>query len=186
MVVIWLRNFAVASGRQVSPAPRGVEWTAGAPCPRQSAITRSAAASRRLHSRFKTGQSGNPRGPRPKSLPALLVDALNEKVVATIDGERREITKREAVVTQLVNESAGANLRATKMLIDMLRDIGKKAGPAPAEKNPFSPTDKEVVEQLIARLRRNMCGGCPWATQRSGLDSRPDASTGQTVDVIDL
>ena len=65
-----------------------------------------------VHSRFKKGQSGNPRGPRPKNLPALLADALNEKVVATIDGERREITKREAVVTQLVNKSAAADLRA--------------------------------------------------------------------------
>jgi len=50
-----------------------------------------------VHSCFKKGQSGNPRGPRPKSLPGLLVDALNETVVATIDGQRREITKREAV-----------------------------------------------------------------------------------------
>ena len=116
-------------------------------------------------------------------MPALLADALNEKVVATIDGERCEITKREAVVKQLVNESAGANLRATKMLIDMLRDIEKKADPAPAEKNPFSPTDKEVVQQLIARLRRNMCNGCPFAAQRGGPDSRPDANTAQTVDV---
>ena len=69
------------------------------------------------------------------------------------------------------------------MLIDMLRDIEKKADPAPAEKNPFSPTDKEVVQQLIARLRRNMCNGCPFAAQRGGPDSRPDANTAQTVDV---
>jgi len=47
-----------------------------------------------MHSRFKKGQSGNPRGPRPKHLPALLVEALDEPVVVTIDGERREITKR--------------------------------------------------------------------------------------------
>ena len=67
-----------------------------------------------VRSRFKKGQSCNPRGPRPKSLPALLVDALDEEVVATIDGERREITKREAVVTQLVSKSTGADLRATK------------------------------------------------------------------------
>ena len=29
----------------------------------------------------------------------------------------------------------------------------KRAEPAAAEKNPFSPTDKEVVQQLVARLR---------------------------------
>ena len=57
-----------------------------------------------VHTRFKKGQSGNPRGPRPKNLPALLVEGLNEKVVVTIDGERREITKREAVAKQLVNK----------------------------------------------------------------------------------
>ena len=54
------------------------------------------------HTRFKKGQSGNPRGPGPKNLPALLVEALDEPVTATIDGDRRETTKREAVVTQLV------------------------------------------------------------------------------------
>jgi hypothetical protein len=59
------------------------------------------------------------------------------------------------------------------MLIDMLRDVEKKAEPAP-EKNPFAPTDKEVVQQLIARLRRNMCVGCPWAARRGGLDGSAD------------
>ena len=28
-----------------------------------------------VHTRFKKGQSGNPRGPRPKNLPALLIGA---------------------------------------------------------------------------------------------------------------
>ena len=34
-----------------------------------------------VHTRFKKGQSGNPRGPCPKNLPALLVAALDEPVV---------------------------------------------------------------------------------------------------------
>ena len=109
-----------------------------------------------VHSRFKKGQSGNPRGPRPKNLPALLVDALNEKVVVTIDGERREITKREAVATQLVNKSTGADLRATKMLIDTLKDAETKADAAPApEPAPFSAADEEVMATFIARLRQS-------------------------------
>ena len=103
-------------------------------------------------------------------------------MVATIDGERREITKREAVVTQLVNKSASAELRATKMLIDMLRDIEKRAEPAATAKSPFGPTDKEVVQQLIARLRRNMCNGCPWAARRGDLDTRPDGRDAETTE----
>jgi hypothetical protein len=54
------------------------------------------------------------------------------------------------------------------MLIDMLRDIEKKAEPPRRQNPPFSPTDKEVVQQLIARLRRNICNGCPRAAQRQG------------------
>jgi len=79
-----------------------------------------------LHTRFKNGQSSNPRGRKKKDLPGLLVAALNEPVFVTTNGRRRKITKRAAIVTQMVNEPAGANLRATKMLIDMMKDIEKK------------------------------------------------------------
>jgi hypothetical protein len=74
----------------------------------------------------------------------------------TIDGVRREITKREAVATQLVNKSTGADLRATKMLIDMLKDAEKKAGVAPPpEPAPFTAADEEVMATFIARLRQS-------------------------------
>jgi Family of unknown function (DUF5681) len=109
-----------------------------------------------VHSRFKKGQSGNPRGPRPKNLPALLVAALDEPMVVTIDGERRQITKREAVAKQLVNKSAGADLRATRMLIDTLKDVEKKAGVTqPPEPAPLTAADEEVMATFIARLRQS-------------------------------
>ena len=74
----------------------------------------------------------------------------------TIDGERREITKREAVATQLVNKSTGADLRATKMLIDTLKDAEKKAGVTqPPEPAPFTAADEEVMATFIARLRQS-------------------------------
>ncbi len=109
-----------------------------------------------VRSRFKKGQSGNPRGPRGKNLPALLVAALDEPVFVTANGRRRKITKREAVVAQLVNKSADADLRATKMLIDMLKDIEKKAGTAPPPEAPLTPADEEVIEEFVARLRRQI------------------------------
>jgi len=64
-----------------------------------------------LRTRFQKGQPGNPGGRRAKSLPALLADALNETVAVTIDGRRRNITKREAIATQMVDKSASADLR---------------------------------------------------------------------------
>ncbi len=60
----------------------------------------------------------------------MLADALNETVVVTIDGRGRKITKREAIVMQMVDKSASADLRATKMLIDMMKDVEEKAGAA--------------------------------------------------------
>jgi len=52
-------------------------------------------------------------------------------VTVTENGKRRQVTKREAVIAQLVNKSASAELRATKMLFDIMRDIEKKAELAP-------------------------------------------------------
>jgi hypothetical protein len=111
-----------------------------------------------LYTRFKKGQSGNPRGRSPKNLATLLADALSEKVYVTIDGRRRKITKREAIVTQMVNKSTSADLRATKMLFDMLKDVEQKAGVAspPPEPPRFTEADEEVVEQLVERIRQQV------------------------------
>jgi len=106
------------------------------------------------HTRLKKGQSGNPRGRPKKDLPALLVAALNEPVYVTTNGRRRRITKREAIVARMVSESARANLRATKMLIDMMKDIEKKTGTEPPpEQHRFAPADEEVIKGAVERIR---------------------------------
>ena len=66
-------------------------------------------------------------------------------------GERRKITKRQAIIKQLVNRSAKADLRATKILIDIIQDIERRTEPASPETS-FSPADEKVIEQLKARL----------------------------------
>ena len=108
------------------------------------------------HSRFTKGQSGNPRG-RPrgsKNLKTLLSEALNEPVIVTEEGGRRKITKREAIITQLVNRSASADFRAIKILLDMVRDIESQTEPASAETSPFNEADEKVIEQLKARFSK--------------------------------
>ena len=105
---------------------------------------------------FQKGQSGNPRGPRGKNLSALLIAALNEPGYVTIDGKRRKITKREAIVTQMVNKSAKADLRATKMLFDVMKEVEQKAGAAAPEPAKLTAPDREVVELFVARLRRQI------------------------------
>ena len=109
-----------------------------------------------LHTRFKKGQSGNPRG-RPggsKSLKTLLSEALSEPVIITENGRRRKITKREAIVRQVVDCSATPDLRAVRSVFDLLRDIEGQSEPASPEPSAFTAADEEVIEQLKARLLR--------------------------------
>jgi hypothetical protein len=107
---------------------------------------------------FRKGQSRNPGGRSQKKLHALLADAPDEQVFVTIDGERRKITKREAVVQQLVNKSATADLRATKMLFDMIKEVEQKASvtsPVP-EPRRLDAADKEVVQHFVDRIRQQI------------------------------
>jgi len=106
------------------------------------------------HTRFKKGQSGNPRG-RPrgaKNLPTLLSEALNERVIVTENGGQRSITKRQAIITQLVNRSATADLRAIKILLDIVQEIERQTESVSAETSSFTLADEKVIEQLRARF----------------------------------
>jgi hypothetical protein len=107
------------------------------------------------HTRFEPGRSGNPRG-RPggsKNLSTLLSEALNEPVIVVENGRRRKITKRRAIVTQLVNRSAQADLKATQILLGMLREIESRADPASAETAGFTEADQQIIQRIQARLR---------------------------------
>jgi Family of unknown function (DUF5681) len=105
--------------------------------------------------RFKRGQSGNPRGrpPGAKNLSTLLNEALNELVVVTENGGRKRISKRRAAFKQLVNDAAKGEWRALKLLVDILQDIERRSEPQ-TEESSFSLADEKVIAQLKARLHR--------------------------------
>ena len=107
-----------------------------------------------LHTRFQKGRSGNPNG-RPrgrKKLSTLLSDALNGSVIVVENGRRKKITKREAIVTQLVNKSASADLKATQIVLAMLRDVESQADGS-AEPAAFTEADQQIIRRIQARLR---------------------------------
>ena len=72
----------------------------------------------------------------------------------TENGRRRKITKREAIVRQVVNCSTTADLRTVRIVFDLLRDIENQSEPASPETSGFTAADEEVIEQLKARLLR--------------------------------
>jgi hypothetical protein len=106
------------------------------------------------HTRFVKGQSGNPRGRPPggKNMKTLLSKALNELVVVAENGGRRKVSKREAIITQLVNRSAKADFKAIQILLGLLRDIEGDADPHSSDPT-FTETDQQIIQQIRARLR---------------------------------
>lgn len=110
-----------------------------------------------LHTRFQKGRSGNPNG-RPrgrKNMSTLLSNALNGRVVVVENGRRKKITKREAIVTQLVNKSAAADLKATQIVLAMLRDVESRVD-CFADPMPFTEADQQIIRRIQARLRGEM------------------------------
>ena len=108
------------------------------------------------HTRFQKGQSGNPRGrcSDSKNLLSVLSEVLNEPVVVAENGGRRKISKRQAIIKQLVNQSAKGDWRAAKLLLDMLRDIERQSEATSLETSSFSAADEKVIAQLRERFSK--------------------------------
>jgi uncharacterized protein DUF5681 len=106
-------------------------------------------------SQFGKGHSGNPHG-RPKgskNLSTLLDSALNERVIVSENGKRKRISKREAILKQLVNKAASGDPKSIHMLLTEIRLV---EGRQPlAEPMLLDETDREVIRQLFERLHEN-------------------------------
>jgi|HubBroStandDraft_2_1064218.scaffolds.fasta_scaffold208720_2 hypothetical protein len=77
------------------------------------------------HTQFQQGCSGNPKG-RPcgsKNSTTLLIEALQEPVIVSENGRRKKITKKQAIIKQIVNKAASGDHRAIQFLFNLLPSI---------------------------------------------------------------
>lgn len=104
------------------------------------------------HSRWKKGQSGNPRG-RPKGARGLKTD-LHDELVATmeiqINGKRVSGSKQRLMLKTLTARAAMGDVRATNMLITLMLQV---FGPEDrgGDHKRLSPQDQQILDQLLAR-----------------------------------
>jgi hypothetical protein len=106
------------------------------------------------HSRFKKGQSGNPKG-RPKgSLNFIkkVQKALREKVVVTENGTKKTITKLEATAKQFANRLAAGDMNALKTLTTLTKPVEEEN--APIQPLQMQEADEKVMQSILKRFAR--------------------------------
>ncbi|MHC9419675.1 DUF5681 domain-containing protein [Sphingomonas citri] len=107
--------------------------------------------------RFKSGESGNPRG-RPKgskNFATLIRRELDSKVTGTSDGRTVTMTKREAMAKRMVNEAVKGDL---KFIEAALRYSGERDS-VPEVLPPMDAEHSRDREILAAFTQRMAEGG---------------------------
>ena len=84
-----------------------------------------------VQSRFRKGQSGNPRGRRAhdRTMPEAIMRALYGKVLVTENGERRMVARIEVAARQLANKAAGGDLAAMRMIAQLCPNVKEEVAP---------------------------------------------------------
>jgi hypothetical protein len=105
--------------------------------------------------RFKKGQSGNPKGRRKGSLNVATVFArtLREKVVVNENGQRKTMTKFEAAIKQFVNKAASGDLRALQLLVNLSREAETRESQPQPNSLALSESDQKVMEGIMKRFQ---------------------------------
>jgi hypothetical protein len=105
--------------------------------------------------RFKKGQSGNPKGRRKGShnVATVLAATLREKVVVNENGTRKTVTKLQAAIMQLVNRAASGDLRALQQFIALAREAEATANLPSTERSALGELDQKVLQGIMKRFQ---------------------------------
>ncbi len=103
--------------------------------------------------RFRPGQSGNPRGrPRkPKPVQDLLATELRRRVVIRENGREQRIPKLELVMKRLVNDAIQGNYPAVRLLIDMLKVAEESSDQGRVDRTieELNAEDREILARYL-------------------------------------
>ena len=107
--------------------------------------------------RFKPGQSGNPRG-RPKGTKNLktdLMDELAQRIAISEGGQLQTVTKQRALVKSAVNRGIKGDARATNTMLSTMMRLCDTGEGAPDVEETLLGDELEILKAFEDRVRRN-------------------------------
>ena len=128
--------------------------------------------------RFKKGQSGNPKG-RPKgsrSFRTALMEELSSTIPVTENGKRRKLPKRSVIAKQMVHAALAGDAKILPHIINADRADEKEQAAAARQEFAVGPEDEAVIKDIIARILAAHGHGetIPEPDPESGADDHPD------------
>ncbi len=103
--------------------------------------------------RFRPGQSGNPRGrPRkPKPVQELLAMELRRRVAIREDGREQKLQKLELVVKRLVHDAIQGTYPAVRLLIDLIKvaEESSDQGLVDRTMDELNAEDREILARYL-------------------------------------
>jgi len=107
-----------------------------------------------VDTRFQSGRSGNPRG-RPKrqrNLRNVFERELDKPIVVREGDRTRTVTKRDALVTVLVNNTVKGDIKAWGAFLGVLRALRLvEEAPEPDQRAPLTAEDSAIIHDFYDR-----------------------------------
>lgn len=104
------------------------------------------------HAQFRKGTSGNPKGRQrgTRKLSSVLEEELAGRITVSEGGQKRTMTRQQAVVKRFVSEALRGNLRAVAVVLQQLASM-EREGKWQANETPTNEQDVATIERFVRR-----------------------------------